>query len=121
MLLSIVSELAGEKILIPECLAAHEHAIVCERDVTADGHVDESLGADKLDRVEQIHQDLVDAWCSLAELFLNARAEVKLAEWSHFETPREFQISVDLGQVSDSNQAQHTDFKDFISSVFSDE
>ena len=74
-----------------------------QRDIPTDRHMDKSLGADKLDSMEQIHQDLVYARRSLADFLLHFGTQVELAEWPDFKTPRKFQISVHLGQMSDSN------------------
>ena len=52
---------------------------------------------------------------------MNSRTEVELTERPHLETPREFQISIRLGQMSNSNEAENTDFEHFVASVLSHE
>ena len=92
-----------------------------QRDVPTDRHVDKCLGTDKLDRVEQIHQNLVNPRCALSELLLHSRTEIELTERPNLETPREFQISIRFGQMSNSNEAENTDFEHFVASVLSHE
>ena len=92
-----------------------------QRDIPTDRHMDKSLGADKLDSMEQIHQNLVYARRSSANLLLYFGTQVELTEWSDFKTPRKFQISIHLRQMSDSNQAQDADFKDSVARVLADE
>jgi len=90
-------------------------------DVPTDGTVDESLRADELDCMEQIHDYLVYISWALPKFLLNARAEVELAERSQFETPRELNVSLPFLQVSDSNEAHDADFEDSVASVLSNE
>ena len=70
--------------------------------------------------MEEIHQYLVDVIWSFTDFFFNPLVQIKLAEGSEFKSPGEFEITISLSQVCNSDQAEDSDFENAIASVFSD-
>ena len=89
-------------------------------EVTTDRAVDERLRADKLDRVEQIHENLVYFLWALPKFFFHAWTKIKLAKGSQFKLLGELNISLSFLQVSNSDEAQCANFENSIASVLAD-
>ena len=119
LFLHFVGKLACKEILSPRCLMSHHHAIVSQCDITTDWNVAESLGADKFNSMEQILQYLVDSGRSISDFFLHFGCQIQLFERTNFKTSGKSEISVTLRQVSNTDQAEYTNFKYSITSILS--